>query len=162
MAIKLVEVKVDTNINRKTVIVFDPLYEGNGLQEVSHAKTLEDLFPAETLFLGLHYFSLASLREGNIAPGILPTDLVSLNPAVFILDINLIPWFGIHPVMSLLKNLETEKRLCEVKRVIVTDSKVTRQLSQKLARFGILEDAIFSWRAFVSAQEFRNMAKKLV
>ena len=163
MAIKLVEVRVDTDINRKTVIVFDPLYNRDTGQGVTHAKMLSELFPTGSLFLGLQYFTLLSLREGNITLGITPTDLVPLNPAVFILDLDLIPGVPLYtPAISLLKNLATEKRLCEVRRIIVTDSRINRQLSQKLAKFGILEDCVFSWRALLSAREFGNMVKTLV
>lgn len=163
MAIELVEVKVDTNINRKTVVVFDSYDTKCPLREFSHAELLAELFPNDALFLNLYDFTLASFREGNVAVGITPQDLLPLNPAVFILDPNIMPSLGLYiPTIALLKNLESEKRLSQVKRIVITDFLITRGLLNQLLRFGITEANLFSWRALASAREFRNLAKIMV
>lgn len=163
MTIELVEVKVDTDINRKTVVVFDPEYDRSSTAKSPHREILRELFPKDTLFCGINFFTLMALKSGMISPGLQPSDLVPLNPALFILNLKLIPSVSIaNPALTLLKNLAVENRLCEVKRVIVTDSRITSQLSRKLAELGVPENSVFSWSAFASTREFGSMVKTLV
>ena len=157
MSNMLVSIQVDTDINIKTVVIFDPKWKSGVGFRSPHALLLEALFPSGSLFCGVNNFTYSSLCSGRISPLLCPSDLVSLNPLVFIIEMRLLSSFRNDvATVSLIRNIRSEKRLDTVPVVIITDSDICLAQSRQLAILGVGRDRRYSWNALREASEFKQ------
>ena len=163
MGRKLISVGVDTDINRKTVIIFDPAWSIDSGRKSDHGLILEDIFPENSLFCGIDYFTRSAIQEGRVSPVLSVADLLPLNPLIFIVETNLVPnWSGEREGINLLANIRRDKRLLQIPVIVIDLVPASEQYSDKLNELGVPPPSRFSWSALREAYSLRMKVTDLV